>query len=189
MKIIGDMNKDMWGEFRKAEGKEEKKRILDKMINSHQERPQQSNVNLTPNQMEMQKQQDKLYMESIASKIARGEYVNDEEIKHLEKNDPILLSKSRFMDTERKRIENQVRNSRTKREAQNILSSARQGGIYLAFTGYSKGYDGGAGGMTFVSALNKAEDNTASDLRKIEKKENERELERTRAKKKINKLV
>lgn len=189
MKIFGDMNKDMWGEFRKAEGKEEKKRILDKMINSNQERPKQSNVNLTPNQMEMQKQQDKLYMESIASKIARGEYVKDEEIKHLEKNDPILLSKSRFMDTERKRIENQVRNSRTKREAQNILSSARQGGIYLAFTGYSKGDDGGAGGMTFVSALNKAEDNTASDLRKIEKKENERELERTRVKKKINKLV
>lgn len=188
MKITGDMKNDIWAEFRKAEGKEEKKRILEKMINSHEEKPQ-SNANLTPNQMEMQKQQDKLYMQNIASKIARGEYVNDEELKHLEKNDPVLLSKSRFMDTERKRIENQVRNSRTKREAQSILSSARQGGVYLAFSGYSKGEDGGAGGMTFVSAINKAEENTASDLRKIEQKDNERELERARAKKKINKLV
>lgn len=188
MKIMGDSNNDMWAEFRKAKGKEEKKKILDKMLSNHQE-PAKSDANLTPNQMEIQKQRDKLYSESIASKVARGEYVSDADMKYLEQNDSELLSKSKFMNTERKRIENQVKNAKTKGEAQSILLAARQGALSLAMAGKSKTDEGGAIGMTFVSAVNKAEENTIADVRKKDRLEKEQGLEKSKLKRKINKLV
>jgi hypothetical protein len=188
MKIKGDTNNDIWAELRNAKGKEEKKKILDKMISTQQATPQ-NNVNLTPNQMEAQKQQDILNTQRIAAKVSRGEYVNDGDMKYLEEKDPDLLSISKLMNLDRKRVENQVRNARTKREAQNILASAKQGALSLAMSGHSKGNDGGVTGMTLVSALDKAEENTRSEMRKKDRIEREEALERGKLKRKINKLV
>lgn len=188
MKITGDANNNIWAELRNAKGKEEKKKVLDKMISTQQVTPQ-NNANLTPNQMEAQKQQDIFHTQRIASKVARGEYVNDGDMKYLEEKDPDLLSLSRLMNIDRKRVENQVRNARTKREAQNILASAKQGALTLAMSGHSKGNDGGVTGMTLVSSLNKAEENTRPEMRRKDRMEKEQTLERAKLKRKINKLI
>jgi hypothetical protein len=131
----------------------------------------------------MKKQIAKLNSKDIASKVARGEYVSDKDLRELEENDPDLLNKSKHMNDERKRIENKVKNAKTKKLGKEMLANERQGAICIAMAGISNGNDG-AIGITMISAVDKAEENTSADLRIKEKAE----IERAK-RKKINKLI
>lgn len=192
MKIQYNNNDDMWDKFKKTKNKDEKKKILDEMINPRmKEKEEDSNLNLTPREMEMKKQIRKLNSKDAASKVARGEYVNDSDLRELEENDPELLVRAKYMNVERKRIENEVRNARTKKIGKEILASERQGAIGMAISGVTNGDDGTADiGIIRVNAVDKAEENSSEDLSIKDKGEKKVELERARRKrKKINKLV
>ena len=188
MKIENSKNADMWEQFRKAKGTQKKKEILEQIINPDE--TEEKNTPLTPNEAEIKKQQEKFNTQKIAAKVARGESVSDKDLRYLGKKDPDLLTRSRYMNIERKAIENQAKNAKTKKEAQNILSAAKQGAIYLAMVGSSKSNDGGSTGMVMISAIDKAEDNTRGELISKEKADNKLEIEKSqRRKKRINKLV
>lgn len=87
------------------------------------------------------------------------------------------------MDIERKRIESEVRNAKTKKIGKEILANEMQGAIGMAIAGISNG-DDGATGMTMISAVDKAEENSSVDLSRKDLAEKERARRR-----KINKLV
>lgn len=173
---------NMWNRLDNSKDKVEKKKIIDEMINP-KKIDKEENSNLTPREIEMKKQIVKLNSNGIASKVARGEYVNDKDLRELEENDPDLLTKSKHMNDERKSIENKVRNARTKKLGKEILANERQGAIFIAMAGVSNGNDG-ATGITMISAVDKVEENTSADLRIKEKAE----IERAK-RKKINQLI
>lgn len=181
MRIQSKTN-NVWINLENSKSKVEKKKIIDEIINP-KKTDKEENSNLTPRETEIKKQIVKLNSNDIASKVARGEYVSDKDLRELGENDPDLLAKSKYMNDERKSIENKVRNARTKKLGKEMLANERQGAICIAMAGISNG-NGGATGIAMVSAVDKAEENTSADLRIKEKAEIERGK-----RKRINKLI
>lgn len=66
-------------------------------------------------------------VENLAKKLARGEYLTESERALLEKEDPEKMRKAQLANIQRRNMEDQLKNARTKEEARSILTGASVG--------------------------------------------------------------
>lgn len=71
-------------------------------------------------------------VENLAKKLARGEHLTESERALLEKHNPEKMRKAHMANLRRKNIEEQLKNARTKEEANSILMGA-SGEVAVAF--------------------------------------------------------
>lgn len=160
---------DLWNKFKESKNDAEKRKLLNQLnaLESCDEEDKDDDDEkcTSKNEKVIKDFTKKKKEESIASKVARGEYITEKERIYLEAHNPDLLEKSRYMNYERKNLEQKIRNAKTKEQAKKIINNA---GSFAACTGDDT--------LNNVASktVDKVRENTAYDIKKKEKEEIEK---------------
>lgn len=159
----------LWESFKKSKNTNEKRRLLNQLNALEACDEDDDEKYSSKNEKLIKDFNKKRKNESIASKVARGEYITEKERIYLEAHDPGLLEKSRYMNYERKNLEQKIRNAKTKEEAKSIINNAGGFGACLGDDRLSK---------VANKSVDKARENTAGDVKKIEEENKKRRKKR-----------
>lgn len=90
------------------------------------------NTNMKSLIIEVQKERTK--SENIARKIAKGEAINDDELKYIREKNPELLNKAEEAKEKVKNLKLSLESAKTKENAKELLYKAKSGAIQLMVT-------------------------------------------------------
>lgn len=153
---------DLWNRFKSSKDNTEKRKLLNQLNAlecSDDEDREEDEKCTSKNEKVIKDFNKKRKEESIAAKVARGEYISEKERIYLEAHDPDLLEKSRYMNYERKNLEQKIRNAKTKEQAKKIIINASSVGVCLGDDTLNK---------VALKTVDKAKENTESDMKKKE---------------------
>lgn len=119
--------------------------------------------------LELKKIIKKLKAKALAERLARGQQLTKKEIKYLKKNAPELIVKAKIADHQRKILESKVKSAQTSKEAENILFLAQ--GLNAGISRSAGSEDGKDFSDLLNEAYKKAERNTRLEIRKKERKD------------------
>ena len=95
--------------------------------------------------------EEKLNVEKIAAKVAKGEYVSEKEKAFLEEKDPKAAQDARFAAQERKRLAEKLNGTKTQQEAKTLLHQAT-----VAAASMVRKDGNNLGASLMIQAVNKA---------------------------------